>query len=668
MTYPLTTLYLGYAERIPFFHFFPGIRTVSVGTYGCNLNCSYCMNQHLLNEPAMFLDMSPEQVAAKSRAAGAGLISFSANEPAVSFSYFLDIAQAAREQDLLMGCSTNGLFTDAQLSDLSGHVSCVNISLKGPDSGFYHEVCRGGSFEQVVEAIQELHASGVHVEVTTPYITTMTRQDMLNIAQTISGISRQIPWHIFRLLPEYRCTDLPCTQIVDMIDLKNEAAGLLDFVYLENFPNSIWVDTLCPACGELVFKRVSTGGCGATLFSARIRDGGCPGCGAAVSFVGSVCMEGADQRQGDDPRKGVIEVGGWRSVVDMATCLPTSLEKPPILDTYISRNPYPGDMIPTSDTWVTDMALEAVREFSPDLLVATYSQCSFVARHREDRKLYREFVAIAHREIQRLITSTGYEYLVVGLGDMVPVKGTINLERHIRGIASADEGIAALFHPGPDDALAVSRLDGVSAVHPRGDIEEMLGWRLDPEICGEYFVVPREGWRFLAFSSSSRFSHRIDAMDATVPVYSSIAAPGHLREIRGVLADAVSSGRKLLLVILDGVGNRSFPFEGTSIGNTMVGIPYASSLHQYMVISTGEELCPHFFAYPHWKSSPRVNPFARHAPYLTDCITADVRRSGRTAVSVGNRSIITHTAFPADLTIECHCSALHHYGTLEVIP
>ena len=153
-----------------------------------------------------------------------------------------------------------------------------------------------------------------------------------------------------------------------------------------------------------------------------------------------------------------------------------------------------------------------------------------------------------------------------------------------------------------------------------------------------------------------------------MPVYSSIAAPGHLREIRGVLADAVSSGRKLLLVILDGVGNRSFPFEGTSIGNTMVGIPYASSLHQYMVISTGEELCPHFFAYPHWKSSPRVNPFARHAPYLTDCITADVRRSGRTAVSVGNRSIITHTAFPADLTIECHCSALHHYGTLEVIP
>jgi pyruvate-formate lyase-activating enzyme len=668
MTYPLTTLYLGYAERIPFFHFFPGIRTVSVGTYGCNLNCSYCMNQHLLNEPAMFLDLSPEQVTAKSRAAGAGLISFSANEPAVSFPYFLDIAQAAREQDLLMGCSTNGLFTDAQISELVERISCVNVSLKGPDSDFYREVCRGGSFERVVEILRALHASGVHVEVTTPYITTMTRQDMLNIAQTISGISRQIPWHIFRLLPEYRCTDLPSTQIVDMIELKNEAAGLLDFVYLENFPNSLWVDTLCPACGELIFKRVSTGGCGATLFSARAVDGACPGCGSAVPFVGSVCMEGADKGPGDDPRKGVIEVGGWKSEVDMATCLPADQAKPWPLEAYIASHSYPGDMTPTSDAWVTDMALAAVETLRPDLVVATYSQCSFVARHREDEDLYLEFTDIAHREIQRLITLSGYDYLVVGLGDMVPVKGTINLERHIQGIASADEGIAALFYPGPGDARSVSRLEGVSAVHSRRDIEEMLGQRLDPEICGECFVVPCEGWRFLAFSSSSRFSHRIDAMDATVPAWGSIAVPGHIREIRGVLAEAVSAGRKVLLVILDGVGNRSFPFEGTPLGNSFADIPYASSLHQYMVISTGEKVCPHFFAYPHWKSSPRINPLSRHVPYLTDCLTADVRRSGRTAVSVGNRSIITHTAFPADLTIECHCAALHHYGTLEVIP
>nr|HOO45057.1 radical SAM protein [Deltaproteobacteria bacterium] len=108
MMYPLTNLYLGFIERIPFFHFHPGSRTMCIGTYGCNLDCIYCMNQHLLNEPAFFFDLSPAQVVQKAAASDAGAISFSANEPAVSFSYFMDIAGEARDKGIPMGCSSNG--------------------------------------------------------------------------------------------------------------------------------------------------------------------------------------------------------------------------------------------------------------------------------------------------------------------------------------------------------------------------------------------------------------------------------------------------------------------------------------------------------------------------------------------------------------------------------
>ncbi len=667
MNYPLTTLYPGHAERIPFFHFHPGIRTVSVGTYGCNLNCRYCMNQHLLNEPALFYDLAPEQVADKAAAARAGLISFSANEPAVSFSYFIDIAQAARERSIMAGCSTNGLFTEGQLIILGSEISCANVSIKGPDTGFYREVCRGGSFEQVVQTIEALHEKGVHVEVTTPYVPSMTRRDMMHIAATISGVSRGIPWHIFRLLPEYEYRDLPRTGIADMIELKNEAEDLLDYIYLENFANSIWVDTLCPRCGELVFKRVSTGGCGATLFDARIREGGCPACGSRVAFTGKVCMDPGGDGVEKDPRKGVIEVGGWKSVVDMANCLPAEHVQPAPLDGFVSGNPYPGDMEATSDAWVTDAALASVDACSPDLVVATYAQCAFVAQHREDEQAYQEFVGIAHKEIKRLIAETGYDYLVVGLGDMVPAKGSINLERHIQGIASADDGIACLYHTGPADAEAISGLEGVDAVYPRERFGELLGEYLDPDLYGEYFVIPEQGWRFLAFSSVGRFSYRIDSLDSYVPVFTSLPVPSHLSDIRRIVSVAVASGRKVLLVVLDGVGNRHFPFDKAQVSNSMGGIPYGSTLHQYMVVSTGRTLNPHFFAYPHWKSRPLINPFSRHAPFNSDCLTADLGRSGKTTVSIGNRSIMTHTAFPADFTIECHCTSLHHHGTLEVI-
>ncbi len=667
MTYPLTTIYLNPVERIPFFHFYPGMRALSVGTYGCNLNCKYCMNQHLLNEPAFFFDLSPEQIADKAGAAGAGMISFSANEPAVSFPYFMDIAYAAHEKFLMMGCSTNGLFSDTQLNSLVHAISCANISLKGPDSGFYREVCRGGSLEKVLHAIRVLHEQGVHVEVTTPYVPSMTQLDMMHIAEKISSVSRSIPWHIFRLLPEYEYTDMARTGISDMILLKDEAQALLDYIYLENFANSIWVDTLCPRCKELVFKRVSTGGCGATLFDAHDRDGGCPRCGGPVLFSGRVSMDIEEPVTGRDPRKGIIEVGGWKSVVDMGTCLPVELDRPVPLRKLISQKPYPGDMTAESDAWATDMALAAIDAYSPDLAVVTYAQCAFAARHREDEATYREFVGIAEQEIQRLIASTGYDYLVIGLGDMVPTRGTINLEKHIHGIASADEGIACLYHAAPGDMEAVAKLEGVQAVHSREHLQEMLGQKLDPDMYGEYFVIPEEGYRFLALSSVSRFSHRTDALDLEVPAYASIPVPQHLSEIRGTVAGAVASGRKTLLIIFDGVGNKAFPFDKTPVANSIGDIACASSLHQYMVLSTGQKMYPYFFAYPHWKSSSKTNPFSRHSPFLTDCLTADIRKAGKKAVSVGNRSIMTHTAFPADLTIECHCASLHHYGTLEVI-
>ncbi|MBN2297384.1 MAG: radical SAM protein [Deltaproteobacteria bacterium] len=667
MTYPLTNLYMGFIERIPFFHFNPGIRSMSIGTYGCNLDCSYCMNQHLLNEPAFFFDLSPAQVVKKAAAADAGIISFSANEPAVSFSYFMDIAGEARNQGILMGCSTNGLFSDSQSKAAAEVISCANISVKGPSTAFYREVCRGGSLDAVLSTISFLHDHGVHIEVTTPYVPLMTRQDMLTIAGKISEISRKIPWHIYRLLPEYHCTDMPHTEINDMIALRSDARALLDYVYLENFPNSIWVDTLCPSCSELVVKRVSSGGCGATLFDIRLNDESCPGCSTPIYMRGQVAEVTEDNDITLDPRKGIIEVGGFRSIIDMSTCLPCELPMEPPLAETITRIPYPGDMKETSDAWVTDMACSFIKELHPDLAVITYSQSSFVGRHREDPETYRHFVDTAGKEVLRLIEQTGYEYLVVGLGDMIPSTGIINLEKEIEGIASADEGIACLYKSSRRDVERLKNLDGIDKIYTREDLGDMIGYRFDPDIYGEYFLIPEQGYRFLALSSISRFSYRTDSLDVNLPVYSTIPVPEHITGIRKAVSETVLSGNKTLLIILDGVGTQVFPFEFTSISNSSGPLKYASSLHQYMVLSTGEPICPHFFAYPHWMNSPRINPFTRHSPYLKSCLTHDIMDAGKVAVSIGNRSILTHSAFPAHVSVECHCSALHHYGTLEVI-
>jgi pyruvate formate lyase activating enzyme len=40
----LTALALDPIEKKPLYHFYPGSRILSVGSYGCNLDCPFCQN------------------------------------------------------------------------------------------------------------------------------------------------------------------------------------------------------------------------------------------------------------------------------------------------------------------------------------------------------------------------------------------------------------------------------------------------------------------------------------------------------------------------------------------------------------------------------------------------------------------------------------------------
>ena len=668
MIYPLSTLYAGSVEQIPFFHYYPGHKALIIGTYGCNLDCKYCMNQHLLNEPSNFFDLAPEQVAAKAKTSGCDLISFSANEPAVSFDYFIDIAEAAKEYGIITGCSTNGLFNDSQLDKLKNSIAFANVSLKGPSEQFYHEMCSAGSPQRVLTTVNELHANSVHVEVTTPYVPWITPDEMFSMAEMIGNVSPHIPWHIFRLLPEYKLTDIAQPGIDDLLEMKNRVLKYLSYIYLENFASSHWVDTCCPQCDSLLLQRISTRGCGAHLMKIQITDGACPVCSRPVDIIGQAAIVDLLSLDEVDPRTGLIDVGGWQSYVDMGSGVPKTEGQQSPARHIISKHPYPGDMNFEADQWVVDVALDIIPEIKPDLMVLTFSQPSLVGRHMPDIETYRSFVNNTISEVERFISQAAMEYLIVGLGDLNDTKGVINLEQHIRGAASADEGIACLYDCTPVDAERVKQLEGVRSVITRQEMQTRLGHALDPDIFGTFFVLAHSGYQFLALSSSSRYAYRQPAQDTRIPVMTSLdRSPGSIRDIREIAGEIViRQKRRLALILIEGIGLKTFPLDSQPADNSINGIVYSSTLLQYMVISTGQAVFPTFFGYPLWKTSPLVNPFSRHTPFLQSCLTRDIIAAGMKSVSIGNRSIMTHTAFPASLSVECHCASLHNYGSLEV--
>ena len=85
-------------EKKPLYHFHPGSKALTIGTYGCNFSCFWCQNHHISKQNPLELEhlgmsqeyLSPERfidIALKNNCSGT---SISFNEPTLLFEYSIE--------------------------------------------------------------------------------------------------------------------------------------------------------------------------------------------------------------------------------------------------------------------------------------------------------------------------------------------------------------------------------------------------------------------------------------------------------------------------------------------------------------------------------------------------------------------------------------------------
>jgi pyruvate formate lyase activating enzyme len=201
-------------EKKPFANFLPGSKTFSIGTYGCNLFCKNCQNDHLSRgipeeNPAQFV--APEKVVAAALHHRCSSVAFTYNEPSIWAEYAIDIARLAHDAGLKTVLVSNGFITQEAAAELYPLIDAANIDLKSMDPAFYQENC-GGDPADVLAAIRQYHATGGHLELTTLVIPGKNDSDneieqifdfaeSLNDPGLILHFSRFFPCHQLRELP-----------------------------------------------------------------------------------------------------------------------------------------------------------------------------------------------------------------------------------------------------------------------------------------------------------------------------------------------------------------------------------------------------------------------------------------------------------------------------------
>ena len=237
----ITSLALDPIEKKPIARFMPGTTVLSLGSYGCNMNCPFCQNASIAQvgpDEVEWREMTPTEVVelaiglASRRCVS---VAYTYNEPLVNMEFLRDTGRLAHEAGLVNVLVSNGMAAVRTLDQVAPLIDAANIDLKCFTEEGYRSL--GGSLPAVKNTIRTLAAQeGCHLEVTTLVVPGLSddEEQIDAMARWIASLDPSIPYHLTRFFPRHRMSSVQPTPVRTLHSLAGVARRYLDDVMLGN--------------------------------------------------------------------------------------------------------------------------------------------------------------------------------------------------------------------------------------------------------------------------------------------------------------------------------------------------------------------------------------------------------------------------------------------------
>lgn len=331
---------------------------------------------------------------------------------------------------------------------------------------------------------------------------------------------------------------------------------------------------------------------------------------------------------------------------------------------------YPGELDLLSIDWVTDMALEVNRVYQPDFIFLSYATPYLISLFmRQGQYDWDAIRSHLFAEVNRFTSQTGYTPYIIGSGGTLPLEGEVDLTS-LDGIVTASRMgpvYAGLYQPSERDLHYLNELESVQMILPRERLHQVWVPGINYEgPLPDYLLVAARGFAFRTANSSRRPLYRVNARDNSIPV----AAPEAVKSITdiSVLIRKRLRKERVALIVLEGIDLDHFYPGAECCSNTFSWYTYLPGEGQYLAMTTGKHLPDHPYppGYRDYEDfEGKAYPLSGYYRTLPEGTLGSI--SSIRSAAVGSRSVMTHIAAGADITIEGYTRSMQRLGSMAIV-
>jgi len=236
MDFLISTMAIEPLSKKPILHFIDDCDTLSLGSAGCSMSCSYCQNWKVSQMiPEKMKSFTSQEVVDLARQKNINVICLTYNEPTLFYPHFINLYSLLKDSGMNLVFKTNAYLNTKYWHETLENVDAMNIDFKGSEKRHMEMIgIKEGTYDVILDnMLTAIDDPRVHVEISIPVFEDYVNEDIDPLIEVLAQSANEVPLHLLRVFPVNRLKGRP-TKKDKLEELRDKLSAYSDRIHIQN--------------------------------------------------------------------------------------------------------------------------------------------------------------------------------------------------------------------------------------------------------------------------------------------------------------------------------------------------------------------------------------------------------------------------------------------------